>query len=90
MKLPTEIGRSQIQLDVVAEELSKKQGGDTPGKWRKWLDECQRDIYFFSRGEEGFGDWTEEDYARNTTKLGGSGEPYAFFLDKLVVVHDYV
>lgn len=93
MKTPTECDKSQVDLVSLSKRIIEtgKHASDTSWTQDRWLEWLQRhDIMLFTKGEVGFEDWTPGDYARNMTTNGGHGEPYAFIVDNVVIMHDYV
>lgn len=93
MKKPTECVKSQVDLVSLSKRIietrkNNRNTGWTQDMWLEWLQ--RNDVMLFTKGEAGFEDWTPGNYARNMTLNEGHGQPYAFIVDDVVIMHDYV
>jgi hypothetical protein len=93
MKTPTERDKSQVDLVSLAKriiETNKNQNNKscTEEQWLLWLK--RDDVILFTHNEKGFEDWTCSDYANNMSLNDGHGQPYAFIVDDVVIMHDYI
>lgn len=93
MKTPTECDKSQVDLISLAKRIietgkNKSNKSWTQEEWEKWLN--REDVMLFTKGEQHFEDWSAGDYARNMTLNDGHGQPYAFIVDDVVIMHDYI